>query len=299
MPDHISFEVDYDEETHDEERFLVADVKVLVNGMLLTTLVFDTLEVLVHGTDGGLFYPLTCGCGAPGCAGIFDKVRLQCDEDLVTWSMPKASYGQHIHSSVPLEAGSYILRFERTQYEEALSNLLTELHRKRTDEGCPLALLPDSFPEECLTEQRLDNLDKYRVKFLESLRRERSRRELFGALADSGLIADFPNGRGYFVSAESACYLVMSDQGVTDEAARVVFISELAARSSTDGEGLVARVRRLQWADVENVAVLIRPGPDDAEGSVTHYQEIPDAEIQDLWTRAAVRLVADDNCVRQ
>jgi hypothetical protein len=169
MLSHISFQVDYDKETHDGKRFLVADVKLFVNGApLFPDFVLDAIEVLVQGTHEGRFYPVTCGCGVPECAGIHDDIRIHCDATVVAWLMPRQTYGKRLQSDIPLESGNYVLRFERRGYEEALVGLRADLERKRHAEGCPLALLPDISPEDCLTEQRLDKLDEYRAAFLTS-----------------------------------------------------------------------------------------------------------------------------------
>jgi len=70
----------------------------------------------------GEFYFLTCGCGEPGCAGIYHGIRVRHDVGLVFW---------HVHFPEPERH----FCFSATQYREAVCTALTAADKVITGKG--------------------------------------------------------------------------------------------------------------------------------------------------------------------
>lgn len=50
-----------------------------------TGYVIDFIELARSGVDDGGYFPLTCGCGVAGCAGLFEPIEVTSDSDKVYW----------------------------------------------------------------------------------------------------------------------------------------------------------------------------------------------------------------------
>lgn len=48
----------------------------------------DVVELVRAAFSTGLAWPMTCGCGIPGCSGLFEAVRVSADPSHVVWEIP-------------------------------------------------------------------------------------------------------------------------------------------------------------------------------------------------------------------
>ena len=110
-------------------------------------LVFDAVSVLAHGIEPSEFDPYTCSCGVAGCAGIHFEVALQADADEVRWVLPEDPYRNLLNPALRTEGQPLVVRFERTQYLEALADLQARILALGADGGLPVTVSPDEWPD--------------------------------------------------------------------------------------------------------------------------------------------------------
>ncbi len=106
-----------------------AHVKVQVNGVL-TTLgpPWDGLALVASARAQGGYYVGNCGCGNPGCAGIWDPVQVRHDGDRIEWTVP------HPYDPGALNepgAGRLKVTFDAAQYRGEAEALLEALRKLR------------------------------------------------------------------------------------------------------------------------------------------------------------------------
>lgn len=101
------------------------DYKIMVNGFDIgENYCIDDKELLKALTRSGEFYPLTCGCGEPGCAGIVEPVYCTKNGDLMLWLKK---------SPPPIQTFSLNSKNVLVELEAVLSEIFDELFEKYGD----------------------------------------------------------------------------------------------------------------------------------------------------------------------
>lgn len=124
---------DLESSAGDTTKFLVptlmVDDKVINEGFAL-----DMRELANSCRADGEFFILTCGCGEPGCAGIFEGIAVSHQDGEVIWGVP------YPIKSTTSEKSEYIeYRFDRCSYVDAIV--------KGIDEGKNLLRYADEYIE--------------------------------------------------------------------------------------------------------------------------------------------------------
>ena len=79
-----------------------------VNGAVVASgFAWDYLALARSTASGGDYWLMVCGCGEPGCAGLVDPVRVENDDEVISW---------HIVAPSPERR----FRFSAAQYRSAI-----------------------------------------------------------------------------------------------------------------------------------------------------------------------------------
>ncbi len=98
------------------------DYSLIANGIDISKNYYlDDLELVNALTHSGKFYPFTCGCGVPGCAGIEEPVYCQKNAAVVTW---------HKKHPAPEETFTFDSEKVLIELEQVLSDIFDELFEK-------------------------------------------------------------------------------------------------------------------------------------------------------------------------
>ena len=91
--------------------------QLLVDGVVLTTdYTLDYHELARSTVESGGYWPFTCGCGEPGCAGLTSPVEVQHTGSTVSW-----------HITDPEPERHFI--FHADQYHHAIASSLTQVSK--------------------------------------------------------------------------------------------------------------------------------------------------------------------------
>lgn len=87
--------------------------QLLVDGTVLNAdYALDYHQLARSTTESGEYWPFTCGCGEPGCAGIGSPVEVQHTGSTVTWHITDPEPERHF-------------TFDAEQYRHAIASSLT------------------------------------------------------------------------------------------------------------------------------------------------------------------------------
>jgi hypothetical protein len=129
-----------------------ADIEVEINAHPIDCgAPWDLLALVASASTQGGYYLGNCGCGEPGCAGIWKPIDVRHEGVSITWTVP-APYVK-AKGSTPVD-GSLLLRFDAEQYRTQTDSLLAAF-RKAAKDGGPLVRLicyPGELPQRLLDE---------------------------------------------------------------------------------------------------------------------------------------------------
>ena len=129
-----------------------AHVQVLFNGREVDIQAgWDLLAIVASGRVPGGYYLGNCGCGEPGCAGIWSPIMVRHQDDAVIWCVPSPYVRKRNDSSTQLMTR---LSFDLQQYQAQSEGLLADFRRAATDGG-PLIRLncyPGHLPLSLIAE---------------------------------------------------------------------------------------------------------------------------------------------------
>lgn len=133
------------------KEFTIFDVFIEVNGEPLINRYVDfmALHLSAIAEDTSYHYIYNCSCGVPGCAGIYDEIKVVKEEDTIVWRFEK---GIHDHlltdktqSSLLIEDDEYVIVFDKKQYREEIERLLKEMQEARKASNIPAVLFADTY----------------------------------------------------------------------------------------------------------------------------------------------------------
>ena len=130
--------------TSDGDDYLIVALKV--NEGSLTDFSYfatDLHELIASKEADGEFYIITCWCGDPGCAGIWQGIRVRHDSGMVQW-----------HVLEPLPVRQYA--FRREAYDETIRSIIKQgkrllFQRRHAGERSP-AIVPEQNAEFLTTQ---------------------------------------------------------------------------------------------------------------------------------------------------
>lgn len=109
-------------------------VSILINGEAKGEEIVNVVDFVfgaIH--DYAHFYPFTCDCGIPGCAGFFDSVRQRRENSKVIW--------QVFDSKTKAILGAEDFSFDAKSYDMALKKLKSELEKAEAGNSFPVMSL--------------------------------------------------------------------------------------------------------------------------------------------------------------
>ncbi|MBQ9788693.1 MAG: ankyrin repeat domain-containing protein [Lentisphaeria bacterium] len=131
------------------------DYQIIVNGVDIGAVYsIDDEELLKALTQSGYFYPFTCGCGVPECAGIFEPICCTKNGDKMLWIKKEPA---------PYQTISFNIKNVLVEFEAVLSGIFDELFEKYGDSPWEVSDFPHGpFGTTLLTvRQTRDSCRKY------------------------------------------------------------------------------------------------------------------------------------------
>jgi hypothetical protein len=136
------------------KEFAIFDVFIEVNGEKLIDRYVDfmALHLSAIAEDTSYHYIYNCSCGVPGCAGIYDEIKVVKEEDTIVWRFEKEIYDHLLtdkaKQSILVEDEDYVIVFDKGQYKEEIERLLEEMQEARNASNMPSVLFADSYVTE-------------------------------------------------------------------------------------------------------------------------------------------------------
>lgn len=136
------------------KEFAIFDVFIEVNGEKLIGRYVDfmALHLSAVAEDTSYHYIYNCSCGVPGCAGIYDEIKVVKEEDTIVWRFEKEIYDHLLtdkaKQSILVEDEDYVIVFDKGQYKEEIERLLEEMQEARNASAMPSVLFADSYVTE-------------------------------------------------------------------------------------------------------------------------------------------------------
>lgn len=98
---------------------------------------------IIKDANWSSFYPFTCSCSVPGCAGIWDGIYVKVRKHSVEWrAKPSAGYKF---------LGKSFFSFERKGYEDAIADFLSQIEHLSNDFEFTLVVDPGYCAEGMVT----------------------------------------------------------------------------------------------------------------------------------------------------
>jgi hypothetical protein len=88
---------------------------------------FEITELIKSTTQDGIYFPWTCSCGEPGCAGYFEGVDVKINEDFTIWS-DKDQKKIYTFKTVALKAELQALHDAVVQWNQYAHSVHAELN---------------------------------------------------------------------------------------------------------------------------------------------------------------------------
>lgn len=107
---------------------MTIEPQILVDGLPFhADYTVDIFEATASCRKEGEFFIFTCGCGVPGCAGIYQGVEVLHNDHLIFWKVLNPLIDQNRQSEkVEMNVKDEFV-FSKTQYTEAISKGLEEI----------------------------------------------------------------------------------------------------------------------------------------------------------------------------
>lgn len=154
------------------KEFAIFDVFIEVNDKKLIDRYVDfmALHLSAIAEDTSYHYIYNCSCGVPGCAGIYDEIKVVKEEDSIIWRFEKEIYHHLLtdkaKQSLLVEDEDYVIVFDKKQYREEIERLLEEMWKTRNTSNMPAVLFADSY----VTEE--NDIIHYNYRLQEALKEE-------------------------------------------------------------------------------------------------------------------------------
>lgn len=136
------------------KEFTIFDVFIEVSGEKLIDRYVDfmALHLSAIAEDTSYHYIYNCSCGVPGCAGIYDEIKVVKEEDTIIWRFEKEIYDHLLtdkaKASLLVEGDDYVIVFDKQQYKEEIERLLEEMQEARKASSVPAVLFADTYVNE-------------------------------------------------------------------------------------------------------------------------------------------------------
>lgn len=92
-------------------------------------------------------YIFTCSCGIPGCAGVWDSIKVSNQEDIVIWRFDKVKYDllikEEISKDLVVDGKDYVLTFDKEQYKGEIEKFVKKMEEVRASQSKALVLEVD------------------------------------------------------------------------------------------------------------------------------------------------------------
>jgi hypothetical protein len=214
--------------------------------------VFDIISVLARGVEPSEFDPYTCSCGAAGCAGIFENVVLESDDEEVRWIFPEEPFRAQLNPELTVAGEPLVFRFDRAQYAAALADTEAALIAQAEASTLPVLIATEREPasgsalREVLAEAR-----EYTLDYIED---RNYRLEIFGKLMDTFVSVVFPCGQRYQIAVSHLAY-TLADRIVdgTEVDRDEPLEEEVLPKLHSGPDAILEAACTLPWNEVEHI----------------------------------------------
>jgi hypothetical protein len=234
---------------------------------------FDARNVLVQGTDSGLFHPFNCGCGTPECAGFWKKVKLESADGAVVWKFPDHMYSECLDSDLFVGRDSMCLKFEASQYQNALDELRNSIVEMEWSHGIVNYYCGPVFSLDELKTPAGQRMIDDRESVLESIKQKAERAKFYGDLFGCYVRLNFSNGAELAMRVEDLIQAVALKaakvKSIDPRATLVELVRVLRAAPST----VVEIAKALTWDETWQLSWINESG-DVSENDMNDFTRI-------------------------
>lgn len=134
------------EEDLTEYDLLFSDIKINGKPFIKRTVDFLALHKTLLNEKTS-FYIFTCSCGIPGCAGVWDSIKVSNQEDRVIWRFDKVKYDllikEEISKELVVDGKDYVLMFDKEQYKNEIEGFVKKMEEARASQSKAIVLEAD------------------------------------------------------------------------------------------------------------------------------------------------------------
>lgn len=162
------------EEDLTEYDLLFSDIKINGKPFIKRTVDFLALHKTLLNEKTS-FYIFTCSCGIPGCAGVWDSIKVSNQEDRVIWRFDKVKYDllikEEISKELVVDGKDYVLMFDKEQYKNEIEGFVKKMEEARASQSKAIVLESDgdmpTIHNDIKDYQKWLNDDSYRYQEIE------------------------------------------------------------------------------------------------------------------------------------
>jgi len=214
--------------------------------------VFDIISVLARGVEPSEFDPYTCSCGAAGCAGIFDNVVLESDDEEVRWIFPEKPFRAEFNPDLVVAGEPLVFRFDRIQYETVLAETEAALIAMAEASTLPVLIALERDPANGAALREV--IAEAREYTLDYIADRNYRLEIFGKLMDTFVSVAFPCGQHYQIAVSQLAYTLADRIVEGTEVDRDEPLEEEVLPNLHSGpEAILEAARTLPWEEIEHI----------------------------------------------
>lgn len=141
QPDRALDEIDFDldiEDPGEEADALTVHVVPMINGLPFLmgwrSTPFEFLEMMAIGAQAARAWPFNCECGMPQCAGFHNPMKIDVDDQSVSWHLPTELVSA-LSFSRKVQSATHRLRFDSAQYLAAFRRTFQRLEELERQHG--------------------------------------------------------------------------------------------------------------------------------------------------------------------
>ncbi|KWU26418.1 hypothetical protein [Burkholderia cenocepacia] len=281
-PNQVGFLLRVSEEP--DARLTRVDADLLVDGrpaLKRPAYLFDLAMVLAYGARTvEQVYPFTCGCGAPGCAGIHWPGAFTVTERDMVWTLPEEPFRGDLREDLVKEGAPLELRFGKRQYAAALEEVTRELSAIGRRHRFPVVVSPtgdlggyvETLP---VRHQILED----RERLLDWDARMAWREHVWGELLETELHLEMANGYVFSIPLENLGHALTNEQGLNRNQAARDIEARIAPAFRKGLDTVTSLCKALSWPCLHEELFRSDRCPEGVEDAYSKKVEWPEARF--------------------
>lgn len=134
------------EEDLTEYDLLFSDIEINGKSFIKRTVDFLALHKTLL-KEKSSSYIFTCSCGIPGCAGVWDSIKVSNQENRVIWRFDKEKYDllikEEVSKELVVDGKDYVLTFDKEQYKSKIETFAKKMEEARASQSKAIVLEVD------------------------------------------------------------------------------------------------------------------------------------------------------------